>query len=166
MASGGGGAGEGEAGRLGPGGCLGAGGRAAGRAGGGDRPGVVEELCARHGLVVRRRRLLSRAFVVRCVLAAALMPDADWFEVQLRLAGLLAVAPLARPWHPAGPGDLARRRAKPTRGQRLVPVSRPDLAQAGNADSELAEQCSTRRPDQRGAKAQVRAHAEGEVGVG
>ena len=62
--------------------------------------------------MVRRRRLISPAFVVRCVLAGALMPDADWFEVQLRLAGLLAAAPLARPWHPAGPGDLARRRAK------------------------------------------------------
>lgn len=30
----------------------------------------------------------------------------------MRLAGLLACAPLARPWHLAGPGDLARRRAQ------------------------------------------------------
>ncbi len=75
-------------------------------------PGVIEALCARYGLVVRRRRLISWAFVVRCVLAAAVMPDADWWEVQMRLAGLLAAAPLARPWHPAGSGDLARRRAQ------------------------------------------------------
>jgi hypothetical protein len=75
-------------------------------------PGTIEALCARHGQVVRRRRLLSPAFVVRCVLAASLMPDADWIEVQLRVAGLLASAPLARPWHPVGTGDLARRRAK------------------------------------------------------
>jgi Insertion element 4 transposase N-terminal len=75
-------------------------------------PGAIEELCARHGLVVRRRRLISPAFVVRCVLAATMMPGADWTEVQMRLAGLLAAAPLARPWHPAGPGDLAQRRAK------------------------------------------------------
>ena len=66
-------------------------------------PGTIEALCARYGLVVRRRRLLSPAFVVRCVLAAALMPG-DWIEVQLRLAGLLAGAPLARPWHPVGAG--------------------------------------------------------------
>ena len=72
-------------------------------------PGTIEALCARYGLVVRRRRLLSPAFVVRCVLAAALMPE-DWIEVQLRLAGLLAGAPLARPWHPVGAGDLARYR--------------------------------------------------------
>ena len=75
-------------------------------------PETIEELCARYGLVVRRRRLISWAFVVRCVLAATVMPDADWTEVQMRLAGLLAAAPLARPWHPAGPGDLAQRRAK------------------------------------------------------
>ena len=72
-------------------------------------PGTIEALCARYGLVVRRRRLLSPAFAVRCVLAAALMPE-DWIEVQLRLAGLLAGAPLARPGHPAGAGDLARYR--------------------------------------------------------
>ncbi len=75
-------------------------------------PGAIEAACARHGLAVRRRRLLSPAFVVRCVLAGTLMPGADWIEVQMRLAGLLAAAPLARPWHPAGPGDLARRRAQ------------------------------------------------------
>jgi hypothetical protein len=75
-------------------------------------PGAIEELCARHGLVVRRRRLISPAFVVRCVLAATFMPDADWIELQMRLAGLLAAAPLARPWHPVGTGDLARIRAR------------------------------------------------------
>lgn len=75
-------------------------------------PGTIEALCARHGLNVRRRRLISPAFVIRCVLAATLMPEADWIEVQMRLAGLLACAPLARPWHPVGPGDLARRRTK------------------------------------------------------
>lgn len=75
-------------------------------------PGAIEALCARHGLVVRRRRLMSPAFVVRAVIAATIMPDADWIEVQLRLAGPLAAAPLARPWHPAGPGDLASRRAQ------------------------------------------------------
>lgn len=75
-------------------------------------PETIEALCARHGLVVRRRRLISWAFVVRCVLAVTLMPDADWTEVQMRLAGLLARAPLARRWHPAGPGDLAQRRAQ------------------------------------------------------
>ncbi len=75
-------------------------------------PGTIEAVCARHGLVVRRRRLICPAFVVRCVLAATLMPEADWIEVQMRLAGLLARAPLARPWHPVGPGDLARRRAQ------------------------------------------------------
>ncbi len=74
--------------------------------------GTIEELCARYGLAVRRRRLICPAFVVRCVLAATLMPGADWIEVQMRLAGLLAGAPLARPWHPVGAGDLARRRAK------------------------------------------------------
>jgi Insertion element 4 transposase N-terminal/Transposase DDE domain len=71
-------------------------------------PGTIEALCARYGLTVRRRRLLSPAFVIRCVLAAAMMPDADWTEVQMRVAGPLAAAPLARRWHPAGPGELAR----------------------------------------------------------
>jgi hypothetical protein len=109
VAPGRGGAGEGQAGRLGPGGCLGAGG-AARRTGGGAQAGAIEELCARHGLVVRPP--ISPAFVVRCVLAAALMPEADWIEVQLRLAGLLAAGLLPRPWHPVGTGDRARRRAQ------------------------------------------------------
>jgi hypothetical protein len=79
-------------------------------------PGVIEALCDRCGLTVQRRRLTSPAFVIRSVLAGTLMPEADWTEIQLRLAGLLAGAPLARPWHPAGPGDLARRR-------RQIPVA-------------------------------------------
>jgi len=53
-----------------------------------------------------RKRLLSRAFVIRVIVLMTLMPDADAREVILALAGDLALVPWARPWEPASPRAL------------------------------------------------------------
>ena len=50
-----------------------------------------------------RKRLLSRAFVIRAIVLMTLMPDADAREVIAALAGDLAMAPWARAWQPASP---------------------------------------------------------------
>jgi len=50
-----------------------------------------------------RKRLLTKAFVLRAVILMTLMPDADAREVLLALAGDLALVPWARDWRPASP---------------------------------------------------------------
>ena len=48
-----------------------------------------------------RKRLLTRAFVIRAIVLMTLMPDADAREVIIALAGDLAMVPWARAWRPA-----------------------------------------------------------------
>jgi Transposase DDE domain/Insertion element 4 transposase N-terminal len=71
-------------------------------------PGVIDGIA--DGAALRqeyvkgvRKRLLSRAFVIRAIVLMTLMPDADAREVIAALAGDLAVVPWARAWQPASP---------------------------------------------------------------
>ena len=71
-------------------------------------PGVIDEIAER--AVLRedyvkgvRKRLLSRAFVIRAIVLMTLLPDADAREAVIALAGDLAVVPWARAWRPASP---------------------------------------------------------------
>jgi hypothetical protein len=71
-------------------------------------PGVIEGIAER--AVLRpgfakglRKRLLTRAFVIRAIVLMTLMPDADAREVIVALAGDLAMVPWARAWRPASP---------------------------------------------------------------
>ena len=74
-------------------------------------PGVVDGIADRAVLREEhvkgtRKRLLSRAFVIRAIVLMTLMPDADAREVILALAGDLAMVPWARAWRPASPRAL------------------------------------------------------------
>ena len=53
-----------------------------------------------------RKRLLTRAFVIRVVVLMTLLPDADAREVIIALAGDLGMVPWARAWRPASPRAL------------------------------------------------------------
>ena len=48
-----------------------------------------------------RKRLLTRAFMIRVIVLMTLMPDADVREALIALAGDLALVPWARAWVPA-----------------------------------------------------------------
>jgi hypothetical protein len=79
-------------------------------------PGVIDEIAGR--AVLRedyvkgvRKRLLSRAFVIRVLVLMTLLPDADAREVIVALAGDLAVVPWERRWVPASPRALGDWRA-------------------------------------------------------
>jgi hypothetical protein len=74
--------------------------------------GRIEQLVEADRCAQKRKRLVSTAFVVRCVLMATLSPDADWVEVQQRLAGLLRQVPFSRPWHPVGAETIFRWRKR------------------------------------------------------
>jgi hypothetical protein len=74
-------------------------------------PGVIDGIADRAVLGQEyvkgeRKRLLSRAFVIRAIVLMMLMPDADAREVVIALAGDLAVVPWARAWRPASPRAL------------------------------------------------------------
>jgi len=69
-------------------------------------PGVIDGIADRAVLRRRfvkgeRKRLLTRAFIVRVIVLMTLMPDADVREAVIALAGDLAGVPWARAWVPA-----------------------------------------------------------------
>ena len=71
-------------------------------------PGVIDRIADRAVLREEyvkgtRKRLLTRAFVIRAIVLMTLMPDADAREVIIALAGDLAMVPWARAWRPASP---------------------------------------------------------------
>ncbi len=71
-------------------------------------PGVIDGIANRaalRGEFVKgvRKRLLTRAFVIRAIVLMTLMPDADVREAVIALAGDLAMVPWARAWQPASP---------------------------------------------------------------
>jgi Insertion element 4 transposase N-terminal len=74
-------------------------------------PGVIDGIADRAALREEyvkgtRKRLVSRAFMIRAIVLMTLLPDADAREVALALAGDLAVVPWARAWRPASPRAL------------------------------------------------------------
>ena len=71
--------------------------------------GEIEELVEDFGCAEERQRLLPAAMTVRLLVAMTLMPDAPVPEVTLRVAGLLACLPWARPWHVPGTEAVTRR---------------------------------------------------------
>jgi hypothetical protein len=69
-------------------------------------PGVIDRVAGRAVLREKyvkgeRKRLLSRAFMIRVIVLMTLMPDADVREAVIALAGDLALVPWARAWAPA-----------------------------------------------------------------
>ena len=69
-------------------------------------PGVIDQVAERAMLRKQfvkgeRKRLLTRAFMIRVIVLMTLMPDADIREVIIALAGDLAMVPWARAWVPA-----------------------------------------------------------------
>ncbi|HUY47661.1 MAG TPA: transposase domain-containing protein [Streptosporangiaceae bacterium] len=69
-------------------------------------PGVIGQVAERAVLRKQfvkgeRKRLLTRAFMIRVVVLMTLMPDADVREAVIALAGDLAMVPWARAWVPA-----------------------------------------------------------------
>jgi hypothetical protein len=69
-------------------------------------PGVIDGIAGRAALRERyvkgeRKRLLTRAFMIRVIVLMTLMPDADVREALIALAGDLALVPWARAWVPA-----------------------------------------------------------------
>jgi hypothetical protein len=71
-------------------------------------PGVIDGIAERAVLRPEfvkglRKRLLTRAFVIRAIVFMTLVPDADAREVIIALAGDLALVPWARAWRPASP---------------------------------------------------------------
>jgi Insertion element 4 transposase N-terminal len=79
-------------------------------------PGVIDEIAGRARLREEfvkgtRKRLLSRAFVIRVIVLMTLLPDADVREVIVALAGDLALVPWERRWVPASPRALGDWRA-------------------------------------------------------
>jgi len=74
--------------------------------------GLIEDLVARHGVGEERRRGLTAAMAVRCVLMMVLAPNAGQREVMATVAGQLAYVPWARPWQVPGGEVLSRHRAR------------------------------------------------------
>jgi Insertion element 4 transposase N-terminal len=69
-------------------------------------PGTIDGIAGRAALRERyvkgeRKRLLTRAFMIRVIVLMTLMPDADVREALIALAGDLALVPWARAWVPA-----------------------------------------------------------------
>ena len=65
-------------------------------------PGVIDGIAKKAVLAKRfvkgeRKRLLTRAFMIRVIVLMTLMPDADVREVIMALAGDLAMVPWSRP---------------------------------------------------------------------
>jgi hypothetical protein len=79
-------------------------------------PGVIDGIADRAVLRPEfvkgvRKRLLTRAFVIRAIVLMTLVPDADAREAIVALAGDLAMVPWARAWRPASPRALGDWRA-------------------------------------------------------
>ena len=126
-------------------------------------PGVIDQIADR--AVLRRqfvkgerKRLLTRAFIVRVIVLMTLMPDADVREAVIALAGDLAGVPWARAWVPAsaracgdwrnalGPEPLEELRATVLRASwqehedrdwRAVIIGRSRPLKAGSLDGTL-----------------------------
>jgi hypothetical protein len=69
-------------------------------------PGVIDQVAERAVLREKyvkgeRKRLLTRAFMIRDIVLMTLVPDADVREAVIALAGDLAMVPWARAWVPA-----------------------------------------------------------------
>ena len=69
-------------------------------------PGAIDQIAGRAALREKyvkgeRKRLLTRAFMVRVIVLMTLMPDADVREALIALAGDLVLVPWARAWVPA-----------------------------------------------------------------
>ena len=69
-------------------------------------PGAIDGIAGRAALRERyvkgeRKRLLTRAFMIRVIVLMTLMPDAGIREALIALAGDLALVPWARAWVPA-----------------------------------------------------------------
>jgi hypothetical protein len=74
--------------------------------------GLIEDLVAWHGVKEERRRGLTAAMVVRCVLMMVLLPKASQREVMAMVAGQLADVPWAHPWQVPGGEVLSRHRSR------------------------------------------------------
>ena len=74
--------------------------------------GLIEDLVVRYGVGEERRRGLTAAMAVRCVLAMVLAPNAGQREVMATVAGRLASVPWARPWQVPGGEVLSRHRCR------------------------------------------------------
>jgi hypothetical protein len=70
--------------------------------------GLIEDLVARYTVKEKRRRGLTAAMAVRCVLMMVLQPNASQREVMAAVAGQLADVPWARPWQVPG-GEVPSR---------------------------------------------------------
>jgi hypothetical protein len=69
-------------------------------------PGMIDQVAGRAALAEKyvkgeRKRLLTKAFMIRVIVVMTLMPDADIREALIALAGDLALVPWARAWVPA-----------------------------------------------------------------
>jgi hypothetical protein len=72
------------------------------QAGPGAIDGIADQAALREQFVKgERKRLLTRAFMIRVIVLMTLMPDADVREAVAALAGDLALVPWARAWAPA-----------------------------------------------------------------
>jgi hypothetical protein len=74
--------------------------------------GLIEDLVTWHQVTEERRRGLTAAMAVRCVLAMVLLPNAGQREVMATVAGQLAYVPWARPWQVPGGEVLSRHRTR------------------------------------------------------
>jgi Insertion element 4 transposase N-terminal len=74
--------------------------------------GLIEDLVTWYGVREERRRGLTAAMAVRCVLMMVLLPNAGQREVMATVAGRLADVPWARPWQVPGGEVLSRHRSR------------------------------------------------------
>jgi hypothetical protein len=74
--------------------------------------GLIEDLVARYAVKEERRRGLTAAMAVRCVLMMVLLPNAGQREVMATVAGRLADVPWARGWQVPGGEVLSRHRSQ------------------------------------------------------
>ncbi|MGH3195574.1 MAG: transposase domain-containing protein [Streptosporangiaceae bacterium] len=105
-------------------------------------PGVIDRVADAAALREEfvkgeRKRLLSRAFVIRAIVLMTLMPDADAREVIIALAGDLAMAPWARDWRPASPRAFGDWRA--ALGPEPLEELRDIVLRASHAEHEVRD---------------------------
>jgi hypothetical protein len=74
--------------------------------------GLIEDLVTWYGVTEERRRGLTAAMAVRCVLMMVLLPNASQREVMAAVAGQLAYVPWAHPWQVPGGEVLSRHRTR------------------------------------------------------
>ena len=86
--------------------------------------GLIEDLVVRYSVKEKRRRGLTAAMAVRCVLMMVLLPNASQREVMAAVAGQLAYVPWAHPWQVPGGEVLSRRTGAAGVGPVPAPVHR------------------------------------------